>query len=417
MARQFYHKLYRPFLSVEDFGIHEYVDRLFDDDDIESRYPEKVKRNLELYICNLLQHGTIAIPQRPIFFTQLQHEFNTYAYSKHALTALLDAKFITIRMKGYRSEGWDTGFSTVFESTDLMRAVFNGVKIPECSMDVRKVINNNNTSKYNKDINHYGTFQLCDSKHDTVDTVRQEMEVLNLEYITKRRIGHHNMRELGIFSNACLTAIPTFRGDEACGLRMYQRYGESFQQLPSVDRRGLTIDGVPTAEVDYNAIHVNLLYNLTGAPSPKEDPYNAILEGLSVTPTPELRKCAKNIVMVAINAENHASFKRSYNRKKGREVRKVLESNCLTVDAMLESFKTVHEPIAQFLNSDIGVRLQLADSNILRKVLFALKDEGIASLPLHDSIICQKGNECRVAAIMKEKYEEYTGYSIGVSVK
>lgn len=407
---QYKYPMYRQLLDTSDYHIDELVDKLFNDDDIVARYPQRVKQNIVLYACNFIKFGTVSIPTGHGYFVEHKHPFNTEVYADKALTLMKDAGYITRVMKGYRNAGYETGFSSIFEPTQLFTKVFESAEIPKVvrinTEILERIDRRNNHKRGNRAINAIKTLKKS-----------AQMSNMNRAYFSRFSLNHPTMYSLDIFENVYLNRLPTPREQEIYGMRIYQCHGKSYQQLPYDIRKDLTINGEPTIEVDYSTLHLNMLYARSGAHTPSGDLYNMVADEIGIESTKALRRCIKHICMVAINAMSYKSFMSAYNVDMGYEIRKVVETYGIAVKDVLCAFEAAHPALKQYINSDIGIQLQSDDGDIMMDILQQMQSDDILGLPLHDSIICQKGNEDRVAEIMKEKYEEYTGYSIGVSVK
>lgn len=94
-----------------------------------------------------------------------------------------------------------------------------------------------------------------------------------------------------------------------------------------------------------------------------------------------------------------------------------LKKQGISLKNVITAFEKVHSKIAHFLNSDVSLELMSKDSDIMEQVLLKLMRKNILEIPLPDSIICQRGQEARVKAIMEEAYHEETGFTINVEIK
>ncbi len=82
--------------------------------------------------------------------------------------------------------------------------------------------------------------------------------------------------------------------------------------------------------------------------------------------------------MLSKFSDDYAAFK-SLSSKTNEELRGI------------ESSRRLNEPIAHFLCSDMGIKLQRIDSDICMKVIEDMIGRGIPVLPIHDSFIVEKG--------------------------
>jgi hypothetical protein len=164
------------------------------------------------------------------------------------------------------------------------------------------------------------------------------------------------------------------RGDFANGGRFY---GGHWQNIPAEGGRNtITINGEPTVEIDYRALHIRLLYHEAGKPMPA-DPYD--VDGWP-------RKQAKLALLIAINARTHMSAVRAL----ADALRRDIYDPFTTADRLLRAVKAKHPDIAWALASDAGVRLMRKDSELAERIMLeTVRAVGIVRLPSTTASLCQ----------------------------
>lgn len=174
-------------------------------------------------------------------------------------------------------------------------------------------------------------------------------------------------------------------------------YGALHQNLPRNMRPFIFIDGDPTIEIDYSALHIMMLYHLEGIDY-QDDPY-------IVCGGADMRGTYKAVALVAINAKNEKS---AYGA-----IRDELKSRGIPLPDMgkplvtlVKTFREAHKPIGKYLFSDIGLTLQNYDSEIMNNVLISLMDFGIPALPVHDSMIVAEQHQDICREIMVREYKK-----------
>lgn len=180
-------------------------------------------------------------------------------------------------------------------------------------------------------------------------------------------------------------------------------YGSYHLKLPKQIRKNcLLVNGSPTVEPDYSALHIRMLYHLEGIDY-REDPY------LAVCKREEERELFKSLQLIAINAENEKSMIMGFRHKHYKKgIRPGLtDKNILS---LLDRFKEGHPSIAHFLNSGIGRTLQNIDSRVTENIIMDLMNEGIPVLPVHDSYIVEEKHEDKLVEKMVEHYERTMGF-------
>jgi phosphopantetheinyl transferase (holo-ACP synthase) len=178
-------------------------------------------------------------------------------------------------------------------------------------------------------------------------------------------------------------------------------YGALYQTIPSDLRKTIRINDEPTVERDYSAYHIRMLYHLKGQDY-REDPYSACAGE-------EYRDVFKCASLTLINAKDEATAKgatREELKKRGIPLPYKKEP----LNWLLEKFKEAHEPIAEFICADMGVRLQNIDSHIMNAILMRLMDREILGLNVYDSVIVAKQHETELVEAMMEEYKKEMGF-------
>lgn len=185
-----------------------------------------------------------------------------------------------------------------------------------------------------------------------------------------------------------------------CGGRFY---GACHLSIPSsIRKRMIQINGEPTVEFDFKALHIRMLYHDKGIDY-REDPYGILCE------SEEERKMYKLAQLIAINAEDEKSATdgiRDVFRRKG--IRHSLKNDDIRI--LLDRFKKAHMPIAEYINTGKGLTLQNLDSAITEDILISFMREGIPCLPVHDSYIVLARYKDRLYQKMMEAYEKVMGF-------
>jgi hypothetical protein len=187
------------------------------------------------------------------------------------------------------------------------------------------------------------------------------------------------------------------RGSWECHGRIY---GGWWQQIGEALRREIYINGNPTVEVDYKAMHISLLNAQLKSPF-IFDPY-AIDEQIWLdVDSATQRKWIKRLVLCAINASDEkAAFSAFRFQSEAGTQEKRLTNKELSL--MLRSFIAQHPHLEQFICKDQGIRLMKVDGDISASIIDRLTAKGIPVLTVHDSYIVQRHHfaELRQAMIM-----------------
>lgn len=181
------------------------------------------------------------------------------------------------------------------------------------------------------------------------------------------------------------------------GGRFYHGWWQSIKHKGSLNYRNyITINGSPTVEIDFDSLHLYMLYTISGEENLIDnttDLYERCLEGYDQSDIELTRKKIKHGFSKMINRNDEYEF--------GRELQRIKE-------LLLE-----HHPIIEpYIQSGIGLKLQKYDSDIAEMVMLKLIDQGIPSLPIHDSFIVPINHKDDLTQTMATCYKEYFNASI-----
>ncbi|SHM55911.1 hypothetical protein SAMN05444398_1228 [Roseovarius pacificus] len=162
-------------------------------------------------------------------------------------------------------------------------------------------------------------------------------------------------------------------------------YGGWWQQVSSVTRKSIYINGVPTVEVDFRALHVNILSLEQGTPL-AGDPYDltdGILEGVDRRAQ---RGYLKTLVLTAINATGDRATYQAFrdNYPADDPARRFRNGD---LERLLAAFVEQTPQLEDSLFRDQGIRLMNVDSRIAEIVLRSAVGREIPVLCVHDSFI------------------------------
>jgi hypothetical protein len=142
-----------------------------------------------------------------------------------------------------------------------------------------------------------------------------------------------------------------------------------WQGLPSRYRATIRIDGEPVLEPDFGQFHAAIIYGLRGI--------RLVGDAYETAEFP--RAQGKLAFNVALNAATErgavAAIAHHLNIERSRASR------------LLGAMKRKHKPVADMFCSDAGVSLMRIDSDIILNAVKDCQAQGIATLPVHDSLI------------------------------
>lgn len=193
-------------------------------------------------------------------------------------------------------------------------------------------------------------------------------------------------------------------------------YRAEYQGMKKKDRARLLMDGEPTIELDFSALHPTLLYLQLGLAVP-EDPYEASVP----------REDYKLALNIAINAKNEAQAGRCIARKIAAkrinreraaeglddlteaEERSVVPSEDDTQRAQRATEELAGDPLGSRYYTGDGSRLQRVDSDIAALVMTRLMRRNIPALCIHDSFIVRAKHQDVLRGEMVDAFQRVTG--------
>lgn len=190
-------------------------------------------------------------------------------------------------------------------------------------------------------------------------------------------------------------------------------YGGFWQGLSQEDRSFITINAERVGEeIDLKSLHATLCYDLVG----KEFygcPYTLpdIGHGIFVS-AEEQRNVCKVCFFMLINAKDHKGAVKAMAEKLPMEFpdiwhreREPSLNSYEVARKVVEAVKEHNKEIAQFLSSDVGVKLQYVDSQIMTATQRRCRDLGIPILGVHDSILTLPRHTEQARDILMEEYD------------
>ena len=172
------------------------------------------------------------------------------------------------------------------------------------------------------------------------------------------------------------------RSDWSCGGRFF---GGWWQSAGSEFRKRIHINGRPTVEVDYQALHVAILSSRHGV-DVTGDPYELEV-GLVDGATPqEQRKLVKLLVLMALNAKDRGTACKAFRQDcpTGSRAKSMKNKELL---GLLDVFAEKHPHLKQDLCSDQGIKLMNTDAAMAAHVIRAFTRINIPVLCVHDSFL------------------------------
>ena len=155
-----------------------------------------------------------------------------------------------------------------------------------------------------------------------------------------------------------------------------------WQSLPARHRAMMLINGEPTLEPDFVALHPSIVYALRG--------FNLLATRMRQRNFPRTWKAGFNI---ALNAKSYSSARAAIARD--------LNLDMASATRLLRAITLKHRAVSDLFFSDAGVRLMRIDSDIALNTVMSCQIKGIPVLPVHDSFITPARHAGQTAEIME----------------
>lgn len=220
----------------------------------------------------------------------------------------------------------------------------------------------------------------------------------------------------------CIILRRVYRNSLELGGRFYTHGMLTYQNNKKALRSTIKIDGEGTCELDYKAMHLNILHAWNKVQC-KEDPYD--IPGLD-------RDTVKRLVVRWVNSKPSdfkkvvtMSGKPEYRTEAGRAYLNSDARDSLIEDLPLgikgeyvySKLLEAYPDIVSFTGKkNIGLQLQHTDSTIMSIILDELRLKMIPALPLHDSVIVKTSDAEITEKVMLRTYQKVlNGFSISIS--
>jgi hypothetical protein len=336
-------------------------------------------------------------------------EYANKALSVSAMTLLRDVLLvdglIEGRGGGRRTNPDDTtfGWLTRIRATQALRAIFADCSISYAS--VRRTVDHRVLV-----LRERNAGVACEPPVD-VEMSRQVMENVNRRILAARievpddaweRIGPGVLDAMDLQEEdradagdqARRSLVRLFKHDWSHGGRLY---GGWWMSLPKQERKLLTIDGEPVAELDYGQLHPSILYARI-----REE-----IDGDTYTvgnwTSPEMRELGKTTFARMLNTKTDTGAARPI-KNTPADAAKLPPG--VTWEDYLRTFQRKLEPISEWFWIGEGLRLQREDSDVAISVLEQMSEHDVATLPVHDSFIVQERHRHLLRTAMVRAYRD-----------
>jgi hypothetical protein len=327
------------------------------------------------------RNSWVSFSRRPAWYVGRARYYGaSYGYDP-VLSAVADSVNVGL-LEEQRGSPRTRGRQSRFRATSRLYAVLSGAPIRSHPHEViwlrdnrRRLVNYADTAvtrRMRKEI-------------EAVNTIMAEIEV-DLAGLDVQRVGSY-----WIVSGAhVLPAAPRVRRVfNRCSFDKGGRLYGWWQSLSAADRRYLVLNGEPVLEPDYAQIHAQIIYALKGI--------SLIGDAYKTGEFP--RAWGKKAFNIGINAKNKLGAVAA--------VSKELRISRRDASRLLDAVMAKHRQVSDIFCSDAGVGLMKIDADITLRAVQHCLSQGIAVLPVHDSLIVPATDAERTAEIMQAAFEQH----------
>lgn len=226
-----------------------------------------------------------------------------------------------------------------------------------------------------------------------------------------------------------------FTGDMEHGARFYDR-GE-IQGKNKTIRSTIYIDGSPTVERDFSALHYSLCAEKEGLDLKGKDPYDFPFECTLHKDEIEVWKQRYNIehkydpvrnlkkiaMLTMFNANDRVSASKAIYKKirddfgcKDKSLRRFVGIKKVDVNKLIDTIIDNNSEVSKYFNSGIGLHLQFLDSNMIEHCISRFLEIDEVCLPVHDSLIVKESLSDFAEEVMREAYLKVMGSNVNCRI-
>jgi hypothetical protein len=224
------------------------------------------------------------------------------------------------------------------------------------------------------------------------------------EFLDRKLGGGVHRGYICVFNNG---DDPGFDWDK--GGRLYSQGHNNYQQMSGSERLKLTIGGEPVCEIDIRASYLTIFHALHGEQlSPVNDPYN--LPGLGE----EARATVKAWFLATFGHDRHLKkwpkkMVSDYREETGKALGKAYPIRSLR-DQVIKAYPVLARWGEPFDGRKLGwAELMYREASAVQAAMFTLKDHGIASFTVHDSLIVARSAVSLAVDCLAEEYHRVAG--------
>ena len=329
------------------------------------------------------------------FYGPHRHQLLKYVAVLRAVDHLAAAGWITHYKQAAGHRGWQSAFEANVALIEAVHTILaDKPRLRLARLPRTSILRN----EYGKPIDYRRT-QSLDRQDRRTEAFNEGITASNIDYLNQSNVVH--------LSGLACPMARIYNKTFDRGGRFYPM-GTSWQNIKSEARRTLKINGEMVVELDFDGMHIAMLYVEANQPPPKD------CHEIPGWP----RKLVKVATFTLINATNEKSARMSiaHNDRMADLAEPGSQEAIRKARDLIEAIKRRHAPIAKKLHSDAGARLMRKDSDIAEAVMAELiLRKGIIALPVHDSFLVPASKHADLEEAMMAAAYKFTGAYLSVS--
>lgn len=363
------------------------VDQIFNELKVSGYKPDQKRKDVEILLANLLNNRR----RKPVSISMNGNDYVKNRYGRASAFVIEVVK----QLKELKMIEVKSGFKTKKESR----------RTRICA--TKKLLDYCPVSRIGVILNPKELVILRDEKgklkgyKDTIETRRIRKILKRANEVNKQADIRYSDTKIFAVLQSIFKEKFTWYG------RLHTRGFRHPQGFSISEREELTINGDRIIELDYKALHPNLLYASEGIQY-HSDPYSVVDE------REEARRFLKHLLLAMINSKDIIQAERAANYWLFKNHSEREQLNVIGISKarpFILKFIKAHKPISHyfFQGKDTGMRVMNKDAKIALDVVNHFIRQEIPIIPVHDSFIIQKqyGNE--LEQIMQKTYKKHTG--------
>lgn len=288
---------------------------------------------------------------------------------------------------------------------------------------------------------HFGEYIIIRDADKNVRLPKRE-EIAQMNVLSEVYKNYHKLIERSTITinGICIPEI-FFRRIGFCGLELGLRgYDDgAIQGQDAVSRSSITIDGEPTIELDYSALHYRLAAEQEGIVlGGNEDPYDFDIDvdvdweevnkwktdyGFNKEYDP-VRNLKKTVMLIMFNASSLESARKAIvnavfkDKSKNEQVkRKFVGLKEIPAKELINKTLEHNNRVEKYFLSGVGLAFQKKDSDMMAYCIEMFVATGEICIPIHDSLIVKESLKDYTKVVMEDAYEHVMGSKLNCKIK